>query len=212
MKVLQNEDKNESKIEKRNLISGVKSVSENLNLLLMTAKENENEDSNSYATDTMNSIIENAEQKLKKAFAYEWLKRPHNPFLAAQECTLNEMSVALEIATNWIYDIEVREYKRQLLEEHGEEHFLPSKATLLHGIYHRAETCEFNDDYVKLMRLGADMRGHIEKGAGVVVNNNSLTVNKVMQVPVLMNNGQTATIDAWESALMAQQEKLTEIY
>lgn len=162
-----------------------------------------------YAMVTM-SLIENTEQALKKAFAYEWLKRPHNPFLAALECTFNEMSVALEIASKWIYDIEVREYKKLLVQEHGEEHFLPSKTSLLHDIYHRANGCEYNDDYVKMMRLAADMRGHIEKSNNVVVNNNSVTVNKVMQVPVLMTNGQTANIDAWEAALISQQERLTE--
>jgi hypothetical protein len=156
------------------------------------------------------SQITNPESILKKAFAEAWLHNPTNAFAAALEITGNDPAAALEISSAWSHDPEVKRLKAELIEQHGQEAFLPTKHEILHDIYSRARTCPHNDDYVKMMRLAADMRGQIEKPGITINNNNSVTTNKVMQVPVFINNtGYPVDDDEWEQRLIENQEALT---
>lgn len=149
-------------------------------------------------------------QLLKKAFAESWLRNPTNAFAAALEVTNNDPVAATQIANSWVGDQEVREFKEALIAEYGEEYFLPSKASMLHDILDRARRCPHADDYAKLMKLAADMRGFIEKPGVTVNNNTTYTTNKVMQIPVFVNNaGQPIDDHEWERQLIANQERLT---
>ena len=88
------------------------------------------------------------------------------------------------------------------IDTHGEEYFLPTKADLARKVWALANTDNLStNDKLKAYRLYADVRGFIEKGAGVVVNN-TMTSNKVMLV---RDHG----VDAeWEQRCVAQQTTL----
>lgn len=147
---------------------------------------------------------------LKRKFAERCLFNPNNKYVAALECTNGNPQEAMRILETWLYDDEVKAYETELLAERGEEAFLPSKANMIQGLLNRlANPGCTDDDYVKLMKLAADMRGFIEK-PGVTVNNN-ITTNKVMNIPVFIgSNGQPASMDEWEQQLITQQQTLVE--
>lgn len=150
------------------------------------------------------------EQRLKLAFAEAWLRNPKNAYAAAMQVTRNDCFTALQIADNWIWDSEVLQFKEALLDEHGEEHFLPSKFEMIRDVLDRADRCLNDDSYVKHMKLAADMRGFIEK-PGVTINNNTQTNNRVMLIPVgqLNDDGTVNALD-WEKKAIQQQQDLVE--
>ena len=150
------------------------------------------------------------EQKLKLKFAEAWLREPNNAYAAALSITKNNPSLAIKICDMFLFDDEVRQMKSQLIEEHGEEHFLPTKFEMFRDVYDRAKSAPCDDSYAKLMKLAADMRGFIEK-PGLTINNNTQTNNRVMLVPVgkLSENG-TIDADAWEQSAIEQQQTLTQ--
>lgn len=148
------------------------------------------------------------EEELKYQFAEEWLRNPDNPFQAALNITNGNGQLSLKIADSWIRDPEVKAMKKQLIAKYGEDHFLPSQTSMLFDILNRARNCPMDEDYVKLMRLAADIRGMIQK-PGVTINNN-VTTNKVMVVPIRVgNDGQTVDSHEWERQLISQQQTLT---
>lgn len=149
------------------------------------------------------------EQKLKLKFAEAWLRNPNNAYAAALFVTKNDSFAAIKICDAWIFDDEVDRMKRQLIEEHGEEHFLPTKCEMIRDVYDRAQACYVDDSYVKLMKLAADMRGFIEK-PGVTINNTQ-TNNRVMVIPVgRLNDNGTVDADHWEQTAIGQQQALTQ--
>ena len=110
----------------------------------------------------------------------------------------------MQIVNNWSHDPEVVQFKRELVEEHGEEHFLPSKFQLVRDIIDRARTNPFAD-FEKSYKLVADMMGWIEK-PGITINN-STTNNKVMVVPVgRLNDNGTVDENVWEKNAISQQQ------
>jgi hypothetical protein len=150
------------------------------------------------------------ESELKKKFAERCLFNPNNKFAAALECTKGNPQQAMRMLEHWLYDDEVKQYEADLIAERGEEAFLPSKSSMVHRLMNRIDNpgCT-DDDFCKLMKLAADMRGFIEK-PGVTVNNN-ITTNKVMNIPVFIgNNGLPASMNEWEQQLIAQQQTLVQ--
>lgn len=149
-------------------------------------------------------------QRLKLAFAEAWLFEPRNAFGAALKITKGNSQAALAISSNWIHDDEVLAMKAALIVERGEEAFLPSKAEMVHEVIHRARETTYNDEFAKLMKLAADMRGFIEKPGVTVNNNTSVTTNKIMAIPMFVNaQGQKLTDDEWENSLIEQQSQIT---
>lgn len=149
------------------------------------------------------------EQKLKRAFAEAWLRNPNNMYAGAMELTRNDPFMATRLCDQFLFDEEVKAYKRELIDEHGEEHFLPTKTDMLHQIMDRAIGAT-EEGFVKMMKLAADMRGFIEK-PGVTINNNSLTNNRVMVVPVgRLNDDGTVDANQWEQSAIEQQQALIE--
>ena len=141
------------------------------------------------------------ELQAKMQFADAMLRNPEQPYKAALEVSEGDAEIAMKITMHWTNDKQVLRFKKDLIKKHGEEHFLPSKTSMLWKIYSRAERTPRDEDFVKLMKLAADMQGMIEK-PGVTVNNN-LTTNKVMVVPKLSGSD-----DDWQNALLNQQERL----
>ncbi len=150
------------------------------------------------------------ELELKKIFAEKCLFNPNNTFLAALDLCNGNHQQAFELSTAWSYDPQVNEFKQQLLAENGEEHYLPTKSQLVHRVMSRIDNgFATNDEFVKLVRLVADIQGLIEK-PGVTVNNN-ITTNKVMNIPVFIGDGgKPATLEQWETQVMKQQATLIE--
>lgn len=148
------------------------------------------------------------ELELKIKFADAWLRNPNNAFEAALTVTKGEPSKALCMSSDWIYDNEVLQLKAELVEKYGEEYFLPSKAAMLQDIYTRARKTPQNDDYVKLMKLAADMRGMLSDKSNVNINT-TITQNKVMIVPTFVDSaGKLLDDNAWEQKLIQQQQRL----
>ena len=140
------------------------------------------------------------ERELKTRFAKAWLKNPNDPFGAVVVATNGNTLAACQLVNVLSQDPEVHAIKEQLLEEFGEAAFLPTESELLHDILHRARNCTNDDDYTKLIRLVADIRGMIQK-PGVTINN-TVTTNKVMVIP------SRATEKDWEKGLLEQQRGL----
>lgn len=145
------------------------------------------------------------EQELKKAFAKALLFNPNNPFQAAKSVTEGDVQAAMGLSTHLVYDKEVLEFKKELIEERGADAFLPTKADMFSEVWRRANNTEDNDQFVKLAHLACDIRGFKEAPARVIVNNtnNEISVNKVLVIP--MREGSDAN---WEKQLMAQQQAL----
>ena len=151
------------------------------------------------------------EQKLKLKFADAWLRNPNNAYAAALSITKNNSFLAVRICDHWLFDDEVAAFKDALIEEHGEDHFLPSKYQMVHDVYTRATNSHSDDSFAKLMKLAADMRGFIEKQNVNISTTNVTTNNRVMLIPVgkLTENG-TVDADYWEQGAIAQQNVLTQ--
>lgn len=147
------------------------------------------------------------ETEIKTKFAEAWLRSPDNAYAAALKVCKGDSLLALRMSQAWVNDLEVDQIKEELVARHGEDYFLPSRASMIHDILGRAKVCGFDDDYVKLMRLAADMRGFVEK-PGVTITNN-VTTNKVMVVPMRVgSNGQSIDSYEWERQLVEQQNTL----
>jgi hypothetical protein len=152
----------------------------------------------------------NDEQKLKLKFAEAWLRNPNNAYAAALSVAKNNPFLATQICDKFLNDSEVEAFKKSLIDDLGEEHFLPSKCEMIREVYDRAKICLVDESYVKLMKLAADMRGFIEK-PGITVNNLTQTNNRVMMIPSFPTN-QNGVVDAdyWESVAIGQQKSITE--
>ena len=149
------------------------------------------------------------EQQAKRMFAYEWLKDPRNSYAAALKVTQRDIFAAMQIVNNWCHDPEVIQFKLDLVQEHGEEHFLPSKLEMVRDVIDRARDTLCPDAFGKLYKLAADMRGFIEK-PGVTINNNTSN-NKVMVMPVgRLNRDGSVNEEVWEQAAIEQQNPTVE--
>lgn len=147
------------------------------------------------------------EQRLKRKFAEAWLRNPTNAYAAALSVTKNDTFLAIRLADAWVWDDEVVAIKEELIAEHGEEHFLPTKCQMVRQVLERAKYAS-EDGFHKMMKLAADMRGFIEK-PGLTINNNTQTNNRVMLIPMgKMTEQGTVDMDSWEQSAIEQQQSL----
>ena len=144
------------------------------------------------------------EKQLKAAFARLLLKNPDDPFKAALAVFPDNTSRALRVANEWPGDSEVLNFQAELIEEDGELSFLPTKADLARNIWDKMQSDRIcADDYAKLGKLYADVRGFIEKPQTNINNNVNNVTNRVMVVR------ESASDADWEAKLRKQQEELT---
>jgi len=142
------------------------------------------------------------EDTLKDAFAAELLRTPNDPFKAAQKIVGNTIR-ALQMSQDWPTDVYVLKRQVELIEEFGEDNFLPSKLTLARRIYELGETTTASiSERLAAYRLYADLRNFIEKPS--LINQNNLTVNN-NKVMVVQDFGSD---DQWEETAKNQQMKL----
>lgn len=151
------------------------------------------------------------EHELKVAFADAWLRYPSDPFKAALNIAKGDTLTALTILDRYQRDPEIYDIKAMLIDEFGEEEFLPTKEQMIRGVLDRAERAVEDSDYCRLMSLAFDARGMTSKSGGgntnVVINN--ATDNRTMHIPVMINNnGSEVTDEEWQDALMKQQRSL----
>lgn len=142
------------------------------------------------------------EQEAKAKFAERLLRRPQAAFEVA--CELfgpMETGRALKASAEWPNDPYVLEIQAELIEEHGEKHFLPTKEEFARKVIDYADTIRSAEDKLKAYRLYAEVMGYIEK-PGVVVNNN-VDNRRVM---IVKDHGND---DDWERRLANQQKRLT---
>ena len=154
------------------------------------------------------------ETSLKWRFAEELLRNPNDPFRAAMNIVYDDTVAALTLMDRCLQSTEIAQMKAQLVEELGEDEFLPSEGQIIRDILTRAERTNDDGDYVKLMSLVLDARGMTSKAkasTSVVVNNT--TNNQTMHVPVMVNsNGKELSDDEWEASLIEQQENLITVH
>lgn len=138
----------------------------------------------------------------KRAFAEALLRCPTEPFRAATAAFGMNTALAMQASQQWVFDPEIYRIQTELLREHGEDAYLPSKAVLIQRIMALAD----NEQYSAKERLAAydtvaELRGFKpKKDEGLVTINN----NKVMIVE------RYGTDDDWSEAARAQQAKLIE--
>jgi hypothetical protein len=143
-----------------------------------------------------------------RKYAYEHLKTPNDSLGAVRRAMGGDSSgcyddiTASNVAYSWPDNVFVRQFKREWLEELGEDHFLPSKSDIIREL-HSIGTDRTLDtkDRVAALKECALIRGFIEKPATVNVNT-GLVNNKVM---VVQDHGSD---DAWETKAATQQAKL----
>lgn len=137
----------------------------------------------------------------KLAFARAWLLEPADPFKAACGIFGTDTAKALRAATFWINDPLVLDEKDRLLDEEGEDAFLPSKTDALQAIWELSKVGEHKDRILAL-KLYAEVRGYMPKAAPAVAVQNNTINHRVMEVH---NHGTNAD---WEKQLLAQQRQL----
>lgn len=153
-------------------------------------------------------MSEQNESQEKAAYAALLLKE-RDPFKAALQLFPNNTNRALWVANHWPIDPEVIEAKAALMADAGEMGFLPGKAELANDIWQRMQGTQTADgrtipptaeEYAKLAKLYADVRGFIEKPqTNVNVVNN---IPRVVEMPVFADESE------WEAAAARQQREL----
>jgi len=92
-------------------------------------------------------------------FAEAWL-RTGDPLQAALSMGL-QGSDAFTMAREYPNRLEVICAKQDLIEAHGAEYFLPSKADQARAVWNKAQSTTDPDAYQKLMRLYAEIMGNM---------------------------------------------------
>ncbi len=139
------------------------------------------------------------EKELKEKFAKLLFKNSENPFQVACQLFPEDTSKALWIASHWPADEIVLDAQAAFLLDDGMD-VLPGKAELANEIWKKMQACLCADDYAKLAKLYAEVRGFIEKPSpSTNINFNTL---KVMEVPVYQ------TMETWEQQAATQQKEL----
>lgn len=144
------------------------------------------------------------EELYKNEYAKQLLKSG-DPFKAALVIFPDNVSRALRVANEWATCSVVRSKMDELISSASDEcDFLPTKADLSRIVWDKLNhESTSNDDFTKMAKLYAEVRGFIEKPqTNIQQNNISQTNNNIM---VIKDKG---TNDEWETKLRRQQEKL----
>ena len=142
----------------------------------------------------------------KKQFAVEMLKFPGEGLRAATAVfgELHPIQSRMQIADLWTHDAEVLSIMDDLLKEHGEDAFLPTKNDTARAIFKRANGPNVDtENYGKLMRLFCEVRGFIDKPK----SGNDAGVTNVGNMNVLVVQDKGSDED-WGRTLREQQQRL----
>lgn len=154
----------------------------------------------------MSEVTNESEEKAAYAAL---LLRERDPFKAALSLFPDNTNRALWVANHWPNDAEVKEEQARLIGEDEGASFLPSKVELARDIWQRMQGTTLPsgvtipptpEEYAKLAKLYADVRGFIEKPQTNV--NVTTNVQRVVEVPVFQSENE------WEAAAAKQQREL----
>lgn len=106
------------------------------------------------------------DQELKDRFAVEWLRKG-DPWPAALAVIGNQdPGRASQVAAQWPFDPYVKAKRQELIDESGEEAFLPTRADLARKVWQEAENQRnAASDRTRNYRLYAEIMGLVEKEA-----------------------------------------------
>lgn len=144
----------------------------------------------------------------KAAYAALLLKE-RDPFKAALMLFPDNTNRALRVANEWPNDAVVKAEQAKLTANDGELSFLPGKAELARDIWNRMQGTTLAggvvipptpEEYAKLAKLYADVRGLIDRPQPNVNVNNTI-VQRVVEVPVFQSS------EDWEAAAARQQRE-----
>jgi len=142
----------------------------------------------------------------KKAFAFQLIENPNDPFQAALNVFPSNTTRALRIAHEWKNDKDVIEFKKQYLKSEDALKNVATKAELARETWRRLQAipAEEVDAFVKIGDLFGKIMGYIQKPETNVVVNNQID-NRVMVVKDLGTN------EEWEVKAAAQQRNLLSV-
>lgn len=144
--------------------------------------------------------------ELKKLFAKAMLECNFKPYDAARAVFTNPTDGmrAINASDNWPNDPIVKMEQARLIEDLGEESFLPSKVMLAREIYSMGQdTTASIGDRLAAFRLYSDLRQFVPRDKGPQVSLN-IQQNRVMVMP---DHGSD---DDWEKKLVDHQQKAIE--
>lgn len=147
------------------------------------------------------------ELEQKKTFCIAWLRLgcdPEESFRAACQVFLTDTGAALRASMNWPIDAEVIKIRDELLNEFGEDAFLPSKGDATRLAWAIANDDKLaTKDRIAALSLFSELQKFITKGSQTVIDNSTKTLtNNVMQVPM------PASADEWQEKAKMQQKQL----
>lgn len=136
----------------------------------------------------------------KRLFAEGLLRWPHEPVNAVASRLFPMALAAYVVKAEWEKEPDVIAHRNELLQEFGEEFFMPTKFDVAREVYTKAAQCRVAEDAFKGYKLYAEIMGYISKGEK---NNINVAVqNNVMTYPMAED------IDDWSERAKQQQTKL----
>lgn len=148
------------------------------------------------------------ELEQKRKFAKLFLERGMSPNTAFQIALgifgEGETSKAIKAAMNWQADPQVLEFIDEIKAAGEDLELLPSKADLARDVWARLKDEPDSENYAKLAKLYAEVRGFIEKPQ-TNQNLQIVVAPKVIEVPVYQN------AEAWENDSAKQQNELLNV-
>lgn len=148
--------------------------------------------------------------KLREPYARALLKNGSDDFKAAMQVCSGQPTLALELVQSFRGCPKIHKLKDHLLEEEGEEAFLPTRKQIVDDVMGRASRAA-DSDYIQMMKLVSESLGFTGKGNQTNIQVNSQTNNKIMQIPVFFNTqGEQLSDDEWSEKLQQQQKGLVE--
>lgn len=152
--------------------------------------------------------MDHDDTSMKKRFAYLYLQKFRDGFSAAM-ALFGSVNVAycLEVGRVWPFDVVVVDEIQRLLEEHGEDHFLPSRFQTAADLWQHAQEMKRGGNYraySDAMKQYRETLGFIS--AGIKRDPaDSANGGGVMRLPA-----EPTSNDSWEQRAQQQQRELAD--
>lgn len=141
----------------------------------------------------------------RAAFVLAYLRDPQNPHGIAMQLFGQRPLFGQHVGTQWPREDWFKEACDKLIEEYGEEYFLPSKAQIARELYNAARSNAWDTEaQLKYYKLYCEVMDYVKGGAGVTVNQTNNTQTNVMLVRDVGSD------EDWEEKTAAQQAKLVQ--